>query len=95
MNTIGFEWMLFGIAILNFCYAPFMYFLKNPPTKEEKKVITHFSFYMNLIRSCNSLNLYYEITVINSGREASIGALRDLRKRRRRPVNVLKYFLSI
>ncbi|XP_001608139.2 synaptic vesicular amine transporter isoform X1 [Nasonia vitripennis] len=37
VNTIGFEWMLFGIAILNFCYAPFMYFLKNPPTKEEKK----------------------------------------------------------
>ncbi|XP_014213703.1 synaptic vesicular amine transporter [Copidosoma floridanum] len=37
VNTIGFEWMLFGIAILNFIYAPFMYFLKAPPTKEEKK----------------------------------------------------------
>ncbi|XP_058791139.1 synaptic vesicular amine transporter [Phymastichus coffea] len=37
VNTIGFEWMLFGIAILNFIYAPFMYFLKSPPTKEEKK----------------------------------------------------------
>ncbi|XP_032672732.1 synaptic vesicular amine transporter [Odontomachus brunneus] len=37
VNTIGFEWMLFGIAILNFIYAPLMYFLKAPPTKEEKK----------------------------------------------------------
>ncbi|XP_015116251.1 synaptic vesicular amine transporter [Diachasma alloeum] len=37
VNTIGFEWMLFGIAILCFLYAPLMYFLKAPPTKEEKK----------------------------------------------------------
>ncbi|XP_035740683.1 synaptic vesicular amine transporter-like [Vespa mandarinia] len=37
VNTIGFEWMLFGIAILNFMYAPLMYFLRAPPTKEEKK----------------------------------------------------------
>ncbi|KAL0116163.1 hypothetical protein PUN28_011192 [Cardiocondyla obscurior] len=37
VNTIGFEWMLFGIAILNFGYAPLMYFLRAPPTKEEKK----------------------------------------------------------
>ncbi|PNF15360.1 Synaptic vesicular amine transporter [Cryptotermes secundus] len=37
VNTIGFEWMLFGIAILNFLYAPLMYLLRNPPTKEEKK----------------------------------------------------------
>lgn len=44
VNTIGFEWMLFGIAILNFIYAPFMYFLKAPPTKEEKKVINFFFF---------------------------------------------------
>jgi DHA1 family solute carrier family 18 vesicular amine transporter 1/2 len=40
VNTIGFEWMLFGIAILNFLYAPLMYLLRNPPTKEEKKVLT-------------------------------------------------------
>lgn len=38
VNTIGFEWMLFGIAILCFIYAPLMYFLRAPPTKEEKKV---------------------------------------------------------
>lgn len=38
VNSIGFEWMLFGIAILNFIYAPLMYFLRAPPTKEEKKV---------------------------------------------------------
>ncbi|XP_071051011.1 synaptic vesicular amine transporter isoform X2 [Onthophagus taurus] len=37
VKTIGFEWMLFGIAILNFMYAPLLLFLKNPPTKEEKK----------------------------------------------------------
>uniref|UniRef100_A0A1B6CQC7 Major facilitator superfamily (MFS) profile domain-containing protein n=1 Tax=Clastoptera arizonana TaxID=38151 RepID=A0A1B6CQC7_9HEMI len=38
VNTIGFEWMLFGIAMLTFIYAPLMIFLRNPPTKEEKKV---------------------------------------------------------
>ncbi|XP_057340591.1 synaptic vesicular amine transporter [Microplitis mediator] len=37
VNTIGFEWMLFGTAMLCFLYAPLMYFLKAPPTKEEKK----------------------------------------------------------
>jgi len=37
VNTIGFEWMLFGIAILTFAYAPLMCVLRNPPTKEEKK----------------------------------------------------------
>nr|CAD7392286.1 unnamed protein product [Timema cristinae] len=37
VNTIGFEWMLFGIAILNFMYAPLLYLLRSPPTKEEKK----------------------------------------------------------
>ncbi|XP_077288588.1 vesicular monoamine transporter [Arctopsyche grandis] len=37
VNTIGFEWMLFGIAILNFLYAPLLCFLRAPPTKEEKK----------------------------------------------------------
>ncbi|XP_067205188.1 synaptic vesicular amine transporter isoform X2 [Linepithema humile] len=37
VNSIGFEWMLFGIALLNFIYAPLMYFLRAPPTKEEQK----------------------------------------------------------
>ncbi|CAH1373690.1 unnamed protein product [Tenebrio molitor] len=37
VKKIGFEWMLFGIAILNFLYAPLLISLKNPPTKEEKK----------------------------------------------------------
>ncbi|XP_074041192.1 vesicular monoamine transporter [Leptinotarsa decemlineata] len=37
VKTIGFEWMLFGIAILNFMYAPLLYCLKSPPTKEEKR----------------------------------------------------------
>lgn len=38
MNSIGFEWMLVGIAILGFMYAPLLTFLRAPPTKEEKKV---------------------------------------------------------
>lgn len=38
VKTIGFEWMLFGIAIINFLYAPLLFSLRNPPTKEEKKV---------------------------------------------------------
>ncbi|XP_055380402.1 synaptic vesicular amine transporter-like [Condylostylus longicornis] len=37
VNTIGFEYMLVGIAILCFLYAPLLTFLKSPPTKEEKK----------------------------------------------------------
>lgn len=32
--------MLVGIAILCFCYAPLLMFLRAPPTKEEKKVGT-------------------------------------------------------
>ncbi|KAH8299994.1 hypothetical protein KR044_008451 [Drosophila immigrans] len=38
VKTIGFEWMLFGIAILCFLYAPLLTMLKNPPTSDEKKV---------------------------------------------------------
>lgn len=40
VNSIGFEWMLFGTAMLNFLYAPLLYLLRSPPTKEEKKVKT-------------------------------------------------------
>ena len=40
VQTIGFGWMLFGIAMINFMYAPLLYFLRNPPTKEERQV-TH------------------------------------------------------
>ncbi|KAK9508874.1 hypothetical protein O3M35_006329 [Rhynocoris fuscipes] len=38
VNTIGFEWMLTCIALLNFIYAPLLIMLRNPPTKEEKEV---------------------------------------------------------
>lgn len=38
MKNIGFEWMMFGIGILCFCYAPLLLLLKAPPTREEKKV---------------------------------------------------------
>lgn len=37
VKSIGFEWMLFGIAIITFLYAPVLIILRNPPTKEEKK----------------------------------------------------------
>lgn len=38
VNSIGFEWMLVGIACLGFLYAPLLTFLRAPPTREEKKV---------------------------------------------------------
>lgn len=38
MKNIGFEWMMFGIGLLCLCYAPLLLLLKNPPTKDEKKV---------------------------------------------------------
>ncbi len=37
VQTIGFEWMLFGIALLNFAYAPLLFMLRAPPTKEEQR----------------------------------------------------------
>jgi DHA1 family solute carrier family 18 vesicular amine transporter 1/2 len=37
VKNIGFEWMMFGIGILCFCYAPLLLLLKAPPTREEKK----------------------------------------------------------
>ncbi|XP_073998410.1 vesicular monoamine transporter isoform X2 [Rhodnius prolixus] len=40
VNTIGFEWMLTCIALLNFIYAPLLIMLRNPPTKEEKEMLT-------------------------------------------------------
>ncbi|XP_066904335.1 synaptic vesicular amine transporter isoform X3 [Halyomorpha halys] len=40
VKTIGFEWMLVCIALLNFMYAPLLILLRNPPTKEEKEYLT-------------------------------------------------------
>ncbi|BET01851.1 Solute carrier family 18 (Vesicular [Nesidiocoris tenuis] len=40
VNTIGFEWMLVMIAFLNFAYAPLMFMLRHPPTKEEEEMLT-------------------------------------------------------
>ena len=37
VKHVGFKWMLCGIAVINFFYAPFLYCLKNPPTKDEQK----------------------------------------------------------
>lgn len=33
VQKFGFKWMLYGIAIINFLYAPLMYCLKSPPAK--------------------------------------------------------------
>ncbi|CAH1389917.1 unnamed protein product [Nezara viridula] len=41
VKTIGFEWMLVCIALLNFMYAPLLILLRNPPTKEEKEVFNN------------------------------------------------------
>ncbi|CAH1641990.1 unnamed protein product [Spodoptera littoralis] len=37
MNSIGFEWMLVIIAVLNFGYAPCLLFLRSPPARDEKQ----------------------------------------------------------
>ncbi|XP_059619591.1 synaptic vesicular amine transporter isoform X2 [Phlebotomus argentipes] len=39
VNTIGFEWMLVGMAVICFAYAPLLTFLRAPPTREEKKLL--------------------------------------------------------
>jgi len=31
--------MLVGVAILNFMYAPMLYMLRSPPTKDEQKTL--------------------------------------------------------
>lgn len=38
VKAIGFNWMLWIIAIINLGYAPLLYFLRNPPGNEEKIV---------------------------------------------------------
>lgn len=36
VRSVGFAWMIWIIAIVNILYAPTMWFLRNPPAKEEK-----------------------------------------------------------
>lgn len=38
VNSIGFEWMLVIIALLNFCYAPCLLMLRAPPARDEQQV---------------------------------------------------------
>lgn len=40
VQTFGFKWMLYGIAIINFLYAPFMYCLKSPPAREGEQQVS-------------------------------------------------------
>ncbi|XP_045540997.1 synaptic vesicular amine transporter [Papilio machaon] len=37
VNSIGFEWMLVIIALLNFAYAPCLLMLRSPPARDEKQ----------------------------------------------------------
>ncbi|ODM95681.1 Synaptic vesicular amine transporter [Orchesella cincta] len=37
VKNIGFPWMLVGIAVINFIYAPALLMLRDPPAKEEDK----------------------------------------------------------
>ncbi|XP_063544084.1 synaptic vesicular amine transporter isoform X1 [Cydia strobilella] len=37
VNSIGFEWMLVIIAVLNFAYAPCLLLLRSPPARDEKQ----------------------------------------------------------
>ncbi|CAK1550212.1 unnamed protein product [Leptosia nina] len=37
VNSIGFEWMLVIIALLNFAYAPVLLLLRSPPARDEKQ----------------------------------------------------------
>ncbi|XP_077992280.1 synaptic vesicular amine transporter-like [Glandiceps talaboti] len=39
VKTIGFPWLLRGIAIVNFIYCPLCYFLRDPPAREDKQAI--------------------------------------------------------
>ncbi|XP_048746822.2 synaptic vesicular amine transporter-like [Ostrea edulis] len=36
VKEIGFNWMLWIIAIINLIYAPLLYWIRNPPAREEK-----------------------------------------------------------
>ncbi|BFY98773.1 hypothetical protein BsWGS_01813 [Bradybaena similaris] len=36
VGKVGFHWMLWIIAIVNLIYAPLLFFLRNPPAREEK-----------------------------------------------------------
>ena len=54
VNGIGFEWMLVIIAFICILYAPFMFFLKNPPGKEENLVSVEFlkHFFFSKLNKC-------------------------------------------
>lgn len=67
VNTIGFEWMLVGISMLCFIYAPLLTFLRAPPTKEEKKVggIDNGIDNMAMTPECNNGDVNASITTIS------------------------------
>lgn len=86
VNSIGFEWMLFGIAILNFIYAPLMYFLRSPPNKEEKEVILYCMFKKIYYFAEIIVNFeFYQIVVVNNWWKI-VCAICHLPERRRGPI---------
>lgn len=91
VNSIGFEWMLFGIAMLNFIYAPLMYFLRAPPTKEEKKVSvcphTIPKVSRNSSRERCAVNSALRPIAVVDNRRKIVGTLRDLPERGRGTMN--------
>lgn len=38
VHAFGFKGMLYTISFVCLCYAPLMFFLRNPPAKDEKMV---------------------------------------------------------
>ncbi|KAK6186584.1 hypothetical protein SNE40_008598 [Patella caerulea] len=66
VREAGFQWMLWLIAIVNLIYAPLLYFLRNPPAKEE-----NLSLIMN--EKCPVQYVTYNQTkqgILNSDEEA-------------------------
>lgn len=41
VEAIGFQWMLWILALVNLLFAPLLFFLRNPPGNEEKMVGPH------------------------------------------------------
>ena len=39
VKSIGFNWMLYGIAIITLLYAPLLIYVRNPPVKLPEKEV--------------------------------------------------------
>jgi DHA1 family solute carrier family 18 vesicular amine transporter 1/2 len=52
VHAFGFRAMLYVISLICLCYAPLLFFLRNPPAREENMV-------KNIKNICNYLFLWY------------------------------------